>query len=177
MRTLNNTDWYLCLLHMILKSAHFSDKNNWPPLSYSYSMLPLTFTSNLYRTRFYCNFSDVTQSQSNIQNFVIFHIHFLQIRYQIKANIPIHRTKYTELFIRFWSKAWNFFEQVYLTNILFWMQHQCIHATFQLKVYWLYLYMLTQTASKVKATIPLTRHTLVPKGLRCRRGQFIHKFW
>ena len=29
----------------------------------------------------------------------------------------------------------------------------------------------------VNATIPLTRRTLVPKGLQRRRGQFIHKFW
>ena len=117
MRTLNNNDWYLCLLHMILKSVHFSDKNNWLPLSYSYSMLPLIFTSNLYRTRFYCNFSDVTQSQSNIQNFVIFHIHFLQIRYQIKADIQIHRTKYTELFIRFWSRAFfSWWDEIFLSE-------------------------------------------------------------
>ena len=36
-------------------------------------------------------FSDVTKSQSNVQN--LFYTHFSQIRYQIKANIPTHLAK------------------------------------------------------------------------------------
>ena len=50
----------------------------------------------------------MNQSQSNSQNFVI-HIHLLQIRYQIKANIPEHMTKH----------AWLFFNLLFLKKSSF----------------------------------------------------------
>ena len=56
---------------------------------------------------------------------LLFHIHFSQIRYQIKANTPTHMAKYTELFLFlpflnksiFFLVRRNFFERVYLQNI------------------------------------------------------------
>ena len=39
-----------------------------------------------------------------------------------------------------------------------------------------YISIHVNYVTKVKATFPLMRRTLVPKGLQSRRGQFIHKF-